>query len=232
MPQRQAPLYLHEEIMLLALRDEEGTVGMGSMHVYAIGGAILAELLLDERIAVDEGRRRLVNLQSSEPLGEPILDEALQKISAAKRRAPLATWVQRLAGIKRIHHRVARGLCRRGILRTNEKTFLLLFRRQVYPELDPRPERRLIERLREAIFGDNPRVQPRTVILIALAQSVDLLRIPFSRKDLRRRKPRIRQLCQGELMGRATAEAVHAAQVTLMMTAIMPSVVATAVATR
>ena len=38
-------LLLHEEIMLLALRDEEGTVVSGTMYQYAIGGAILADLL-------------------------------------------------------------------------------------------------------------------------------------------------------------------------------------------
>lgn len=32
-------LYLHEEIMLLALRDKEGTVASGTMYNFAIGGA-------------------------------------------------------------------------------------------------------------------------------------------------------------------------------------------------
>ncbi len=35
-------LFFHEEIMLLALRDEEGTPEWGTMYEYAIGGAILA----------------------------------------------------------------------------------------------------------------------------------------------------------------------------------------------
>ena len=41
-------LFLHEEILLLALRDEEGTIA-GAMYQYAIGGALLAELLLQTR---------------------------------------------------------------------------------------------------------------------------------------------------------------------------------------
>ena len=40
----QSSLYLHEEVMLLALRDEEGTVASGTMYQYAIGAAILAEM--------------------------------------------------------------------------------------------------------------------------------------------------------------------------------------------
>ena len=43
MPPNQSPLFLHEEIMLLALRDEKGTVEFGSMYNYASAGAILGD---------------------------------------------------------------------------------------------------------------------------------------------------------------------------------------------
>ena len=54
MTRRPTPLYLHEEVTLLALRDCGGTIVTGSMHDYTIGGAILAELLLAQRLAVEE----------------------------------------------------------------------------------------------------------------------------------------------------------------------------------
>ncbi len=44
----QTNLFLHEEIMLLALRDEEGTIASGTMYKYAIGAAVLSELLLNK----------------------------------------------------------------------------------------------------------------------------------------------------------------------------------------
>ena len=46
-------LFLHQEILLLALRDERGTIESGTMYQYAVGGAILSELLLANRIAVE-----------------------------------------------------------------------------------------------------------------------------------------------------------------------------------
>ena len=49
---KQTALFLHEEVMLLALRDKEGTIASGSMYQYAIGGAVLAELLLHDRVEV------------------------------------------------------------------------------------------------------------------------------------------------------------------------------------
>jgi len=126
------------------------------MYQYAIGAAVLAELLLNKRIAVGESRRKkLVNLISSQPFGEPLIDQCLEKISNAKRRASLQTWVSRFAGVKNLKHRVALQLCERGILRAAEDTILLLFARKIYPEVNPEPERKLIERLRQAIFTDS-----------------------------------------------------------------------------
>lgn len=222
MPRPQRPLYLHEEIMLLALRDRKGTIEFGASYEQAMAGAILAELLLARRISIEQGKKKLVNLVSGKPFGEPVIDESLRKMAAAKRRATLPTWVQRLSGLKRLKHRVALGLCDLGILRADEDKVLLFFRRKIYPEINPQPERKLIERLRKAIFGDSLRVDPRTVVLISLADGVNLLRIPFDKKQLKKRKKRIKQVIDGEVMGKATKEAVEAAQAAVMVACIMP----------
>ena len=100
---RNKPLFLYEEIMLLALRDEQGTIATGFPE-QVIAGAILAELLLEGRIAVEDTRKKLVNLQDSKPTGDPIIDECLEKMSTAKRRASLQTWVSRLASTKNLRH--------------------------------------------------------------------------------------------------------------------------------
>ena len=224
MASHQTPLYLHEEILLLALRDKEGTLVGG--YWYPMGGAILAQLLLAGRIAVTEDRKKLVDLVSSKPVGEPVIDECLKKIKTAKRRGSLQTWVSRFANLKNLRHRVAQGLCRRGILRAGENKILLIFTRKIYPERDPRPERQMIERLRKAIFTESAKVDPRTAILLSLAGSADLLKIPFDKKKLKARKKRIEGITSGELLGKATKEAVQAAQAAAAMAAIMPAMVA------
>jgi hypothetical protein len=209
--------------MLLSLRDQEGTVEFGAWYQQAIAGAILAELLLGRRIAVEEGRKKLANVVSDEPFGEPVIDECLDKMAHAKRRTTLQNWVQRFSGLRRLKHRVAAGLCERDILRADEDKVLLIFRRKVYPEINPRPERQLIERLGKAIFSDSPRVEPRTAILVSLANSAGLLKVPFGRKELKRRKKRIEQLAQGELMGKAAADAIAAAQAAVLVACIIPA---------
>jgi Golgi phosphoprotein 3 len=224
----QNTLFLHEEILLLALRDEEGTIASGTMYQYAIGAALLAELLLSKRIEVEQsGKKKLVNLISPSPLSEPLIDECLEKVGSAKRRAVLQTWVSRFAGVKNLKHRVAQQLCRRGILRAEEDKVLLIFTRKIYPEVNPEPEAELIERLRHAIFTDAGDVDPRTVVLLSLANSTGLLKVVFDKKKLKGRKARIKQIVNGEITGKAATEAIQAMQAAVMVAVIMPAMMTT-----
>jgi hypothetical protein len=218
-------LHLYEEIMLLALRDKEGTISSGSMYQYAIGGAILAELLLAERIRVEmKKKKKLAELVSSTPLGDPLIDECLEKMRTAKKRAQLKAWVSRFAGLKRLKHRAAMQLCKRGILRADEDKVMLIFTRKIYPELNPTPEKRIVERLRKAIFTEQRDINPRTVVVISLAHHANLLKISFDKKKLKARKKRIEQIINGDMTGKATKEAIEAMQSAVFVACIMPAV--------
>ena len=223
----QKAIYLHEEVLLLALRNKDGTIEWGTMYQHAIGGAVLAELLLNNRIEVGgSDKRKLINLVSAEPLGAPLLDECLEKISSAKRQASAQTWVSRFTNLRELKHRIAQELCKRGVLRAKTETILLVFARKAYPEVDPKPEKEMIERLRNAIFSDSDEVDPRTVVLVSLANSADLLKVVFDKQKLKRRKSRIEQVINGDMAGMATKEAIAAMQAAVMMnTVVMPAII-------
>lgn len=226
----QEPLFLHEEIMLLALRDEEGTIASGTMYSYALGGAIVAELLLHERIGVEPtDKKKRVNVLDPTPIGEPLLDECLERIKSAKRRASLQSWVSRFANLKNLKHRVAEQLCRLGILRADADKVLLIFTRKIYPEVDPEPEQELLARLEKAIFTDSEELDTRTIVVLSLANSADLLKVAFDRKKLKARKERIKQIVNGEITGKATQQAIQAMQAAVAVAVIMPAVIATTV---
>ena len=220
------PLHLHEEIMLLALRDKEGTVFSGTMYNFAIGGAVLAELLMEKRIDVEEVKKKtFARVLSSAPVGDPLMDECLSRIAGAKKRAQLRDWVSKFAQTKNLKHRVAERLARRRILRVDEDKVLWIFTRKIYPEVDPNPEWEVIERLREAVFGESEEIDPRTVVLLSLAVSADLLKLVFDKKQLKSRKARIQQVVNGELTGKATKEAIEAMQAAVMVACIIPAMV-------
>ncbi len=225
---RSDRLFLHEEILLLALRDAEGTPVSGTMYSFGMGGAILAELLLEERIRVVQPKKTpLAELQGSTKLGNPVIDECLAKIRTAKKRAALQTWVSRFANVKRLRHRVAEGLCERDILRADQDKILLIFNRKIYPEIDPAPERRIVERLRKAIFRNAREVDPRTVTLVSLAHHTGLLKSTFGKKVMKDRKARVEMIMNGDLTGKATRQAIEAMQAAVMVACVMPAILTT-----
>lgn len=219
-------LYLHEEVMLLALKDEEGTIASGTSYQYALAGAVLAELLLREKITVEERKKKkYAVLKDPTPLGDPVIDACLEKVVNAKSNQQLQTWVSRFSGLKDLKNRVAHGLVRRGILRADEDKVMLLFTRKVYPEVNPEPERKMIKRLRDAIFTDAEDIDPRTVVLVSLGDSTGLLKVIFDKKHLKAKKKRIEDVVNGDLSGKATREAIAAMQAAVFVACIMPAII-------
>jgi len=215
-------LRLHEEALLLALKDDRGTPN-SSQYGFALGGALLAELLLEGRLVLEEKPRRkplkpgkkpsyLVAIDDSKPFADPVLDECLHRVSTSKKPRSPEDWVTRFAQLKDLKRRIAVGLCRKGILREREDRILVLFRRTAYPTLDGTPEKKVVERLRDAVQGDSMDLDARTAVLVALANGTGLLK-PVLGKDLvKRRKQRIEEIAEGDIVGEATKAAIQAAQ--------------------
>jgi Golgi phosphoprotein 3 len=216
-PSEVMSLFLHEEILLLALRDEEGTVATGSLYAYAVAGALLAELIVRGRIEiVREGKKRWIRVIDPEPVGESILDDVLAAMAGRRPDRTAVDWVNRLAGKKDLRDRLTAGLCARGILREEERDVLLIFKRRVYPMIDPEPERDVVDRLSEAIFSDGD-VEPRTIVLLSLADRTRLLPMVFDEADLERRRDRIDSLIAGEALGEVLASAIEAIDIAMMI---------------
>ena len=106
---------------------------------------------------------------------------------------------------------------------------MLIFKRRIYPELDGRVEKEILERVRKAIFTQTREIDPRTVVLVSLADKTGLLRANFDKKKLKDRKRRIEQICDGEFIGMAAQEAVQAAVAAATMAAIMPAIMVTTI---
>ncbi len=233
MPIHSRDLHLHEQLLLLALRDDKGTPdSRAGSYRFAMAGAILAELALEGRITIGEDKKHMVELVSDTPMGDEILDECLTRIATSKRRQRASTWVSRFSGTKRFLHRTAEGLCRKGVLKDREDQILLIFKRTAYPTIDPGPEQELISLLRDAIFGESRSLDPRLVVIAALANATGVLRVPFDKKELKARKDRLEEIAQGELAAAATREAIAAVQAAqAAMIVIMSASVATTAST-
>lgn len=226
-------LYLHEALLLLALKDEEGTTEFGVSYHNAMGGAILAELVLQKRVSIDESKRnKKVILQDTTLFGDPVLDECLGKIREKKKPESPMNWVMRFASLKNLKHRVAERLVWKGILRVDEDKVMLIFKRKIYPEVNHEPERQIIEQMREVVLSDSPPENARAVVLVALAKVTDILKVVLDKNERKSRKARLKEIEKGEIAGVATREAIEAMQAAVAVSvAITTSVAATTAAT-
>lgn len=222
-------LYLHEEVALLALNDEKGTldypVGLSSV----LAGAILSELFLAERIKIVGKTTKTVTVKDKSPMDHGIIDACLAMIADSEKLRNIKHWVDKIAWKPELWNDITQKLCDRGILRKEKGKVLFIFSRTIYPEQNSRPERKLVERLKKAIFRDSLKVDERTMILIALLHKSELLYVPFSRKEIRDRKRHIERIIKGDLIADATASAIEAAQAAVLVTILMPVIITTVV---
>ena len=200
-------LKLYEQVLLLALHDEKGKL-QGHLPLYAVAAAALAELLHDGRIEL--ANDKYVEVRDGSPTGDPTTDMVLERLQAARRRARLSTWIQRIGGKRGLTEVAVQGLVADETVEVAERSFLG-FRSIRYPEANPIPEQMLIARLEAALFSDD---DPATVdedacAVIALANPVGLLASTFGKTRLRGRKKRIKELTSHHRLGMATSRAVN-----------------------
>lgn len=172
-------LTLHEQILLLALTDRDGSLLDETRFEVALGGALLAELLFHGYAELEPGEGHpLVTPIRKKRTGDPALDEALVELHTATRRTTPDRWIERFAESRELHLEVARQLCRKDALQEHPGRVRLVFRRTVYVDLDPDARERVLERIRTAVFEEEP-TDLHTATLIALAGAGVLLQAVF-----------------------------------------------------
>jgi golgi phosphoprotein 3 len=223
-------LTMYEELLLLALDDRKGTAGMDTSHLHAMGGAILAELVLLGALRIADDKKKLVDAVPGIRVDDPLLAECRDLVQAAKRRKRAVEWVQKFCGLKDLKNRVARGLVAKGVLNEAQDRVLGIFPRTVFPARDGGPEEALRERLRQAVLGDSDRIDERTLVVTVIAHATALLPKVIDKKLLKTRKARLKQLGEGTLAGSATVEAVRAMQAAAAAVLIATTTAASAAA--
>lgn len=201
-----------EEVMLLLLDD----AGERFLRVpdwslrYALGGAVLMDLAMEDRIDTDLEKLMLVD---STPLDDDILDPMLAEIAAdsAKHESDAHDsrfWVERAAARSdEIREAAINRLIQRGILERREDRFLWVFRSRRYPVIDGSAEREVKLRILELLFSDAIPT-PRDVVIICLADACGIFSELLTRRELANVTPRIRDLRQLDLIGQAVTAAV------------------------
>jgi hypothetical protein len=202
------PLTMPEELLLLMLDDETGrlTDRAAPAGDYALVGAMLAELALEERIDIDAPRLRVKN---PAPTGDAVLDGVLARIQAEPEPQDSRWWVETLAtSADDYRDTYFERLVQKGILKVEEGRFLWLFSERRYPVISDKEEREVKARLMAVIFEDG---QPdtRDALLIGLSRAAGLFPLILAPAELERAQPRIEAVSRHEALNRTVSEAVR-----------------------
>ncbi|KAJ2892892.1 hypothetical protein GGI21_000136 [Coemansia aciculifera] len=167
---RAPMLTLMEETLLLGLKDQEGYLSFWNDSLsYVLRGCMLMELAFRRRIRITKDAftgmtglaDRAVEVVSTKPTGEVLLDEALRVIKASQTRRSVASWMDLLSGetwniskagyqLKQVRERLAKGLVDKGVLRTEKRNFLF-FDMATHPVQDPRAKDEIIVRVLDTL---------------------------------------------------------------------------------
>lgn len=196
-----------EEIMLLLLDDKGRTfadVPITSLK-YALAGAVLMDLALENRIDTDQERLFVID---STPLEDDLLDPTLARIVKSTEVHDARYWLeQTVPHTVDIRERSLARLIERGILRQEDDRFLWVFQTRRYPIIDDQTVREVKLRIMGVLLSDEiPDL--RDIVLISLSDTCSIFKHLLSNRELRGAAQRIKQIRRMDLIGREVSKAV------------------------
>ena len=221
---------LVDQLTLLALDDHKGTFVTDTIsYGYSVGGAVILELALAEKLAIVDHRVKVIDKTAT---GNAILDEQFQIIKGKNKEKKLTSWIESIGNdSEKIKKATIQQLVDKGILEKREEKFLWVFNVKKFPTSDPRPENALRSNLRQIVI-DYHKADLRDIILLNLIKACNLEKEVFGKSNVRLFKQRMKEInAQNELAKEVSksiaevCEAVNAVLIVLITTAIASTTV-------
>lgn len=223
-------MLIAEEFLLLSLDNESGKPMLGSDRLRpALGGALVAELALMERIGVtphDAGwnKRGRITITDLTPTDDTELDEALRKLAeneGKKLKDVLSDFASKKVRLSyELRERLLERLAKAGVLKQQAGTVLGFIPRTTWPAGDDAAEDDVRQRLQSTLVSGLAPTE-RTLVLIALLQVTGLLPKVVTAEDKRALKARAKQLTEGDWAAKAVKDAID--EVTAATVAVVAS---------
>ena len=201
---------LADELFLLADDRVSGRPLIDHTHLdLGLGGALLLDLLLYERIALVDFHVCSVDLTAT---GDQLLDKALTTIVGEVRTHEPDYWVRRLA--RKAYHEVRGRLVANGVLRRDIHRVFGLIPVHQTPQADTSVEFGLTDHLNDAVVLGHPPA-PRTAALASLVLAIGLQHHLFPRCDQLAIQRRMAELASGQWVVEAVAHTINATDAAL-----------------
>jgi hypothetical protein len=198
-------LSLFEELFLLDIDEDQGAIVAQTKRKlrFGLAGAVLAELVLQGKVQSDQkGRLEIAN---PEPLGNEILDRALDEIKDSKRERKINYWVGALAAKQnKLRKKTADRLESDGVIHQQDGRMEWVIPAPDCPSSNASVKYCLKSKLREAVLTET---EPdlHSLALLDLARASGLLNLIFTKDERQAARQRIYELMVGEGLRNNTA---------------------------
>jgi golgi phosphoprotein 3 len=198
-------LAIAEDLLILTLPDHTGRSRGTPMNLsFALAGAVLIELMIRGRLRNDEKKRLLV--VDAAPTDDEILDEALARMTKAKRLKRAQDWVAAFStGLHQLKPRLMKRLVARGVARMEHRHFMGLFPYDYYFTFDPAPYIRIQARLSETLLMGKP-PEPQTSLLISLLYACQFISAHFPKGERKKARAKAAEIAKGDIIAKAVAD--------------------------
>ncbi|PKQ63015.1 hypothetical protein BZG02_09585 [Labilibaculum filiforme] len=212
-------LNLVDQLCLLALDDEKGSFVADSFSFgYAMAGAIILELSLQEKIEI---RDKNIEVKSHKNCNDMLLDHFMEEIRNSKKKRGLQAWVE-IIGNKEayIKEETLKKLIADGILSKKEEKILWVFSNDKYPTLNAKPENELRKRLNEILLNDRS-LEMKESMLISLIDMCSLNTEVFGKERAKKYEKKIKTIVENAQLSSEVGNVVKEIHEALMVVIVM-----------
>ena len=190
-------LTIPQALFLLA-RDDVTGKPLGNHNSFIQPAGALAELIMMERLALQAGRKGIVEVIDTAPTGSTYLDTVLSELAASKRPRRVQYWISLLHGRRNRIGLIGEELVAMRIVEKVTAKYLGLFPVTRWRALKTAPKRELVLAMEKTLFNEANEPSERIGTIIALANSGHLLKRNFDRTKLRTHKRHIKRIVKGD----------------------------------
>jgi hypothetical protein len=178
-------LILAEELYLLALHEQKGDIpsSIAVSLQYALGAALLADLVLAGNVCIQSNQQVLV--QNESICEDKLLDETLDLIRHSNRPHKVKYWLTMFSEHpKKLQKRLAARLVTCDILRCEEKKYFWVIPYTAYPQQEQITKYQIKQRLRAFILGGE-KADKRLLAFASLVRIAGLLDYIFTKDEVK-----------------------------------------------
>jgi len=213
------------EIFLLLTNDDGGQASWGTQTGWALSAATIADLLIEERVVLEEGNDPRVHVIDATPTGRAVLDKEVLSRIVEKEGKKLSTLVQD----RKLNPEaeVVQALVGRGVVDVVPARLLGLISAK-RPTLDPLPEREVRERLRAVLVGGRPSGTDATLLAIlqGLGVAKKVLKAESEGMSAKELKRRVEEASSEVAVGVAIKRAIESLNAAILAAVIVPTIIA------